>query len=80
MTRFAAPTSLTTSQTAHTAPLTTPVAVRASALALAMVVTFSVLAGLGGTADHQFDSAVMAQGRSCSPGVALWVKPATPRA
>jgi hypothetical protein len=50
--------------------LSTPVTTRLSAFALAAVITGGVLMGLGGTADQQFDQAVLAQSRVCTPHLA----------
>lgn len=52
------------------AVLRTSISTRLSALGLAAIITGGVLMGLGGTADQQFDQAVLAQSRVCTPQMA----------
>ncbi len=52
------------------AVLRAPITARLGAFGLAAVITGSVLMGLGGTADQQFDQAVLAQSRVCTPHLA----------
>jgi hypothetical protein len=52
------------------AVLRAPITTRLGAFGLAAVITGSVLMGLGGTADQQFDQALLAQSRVCTPQLA----------
>jgi len=71
---------MTAFTTTQVTPFTTSsAAARSSFFALAAVVTLSLLASVGGLADHQYDSALVAQANSVPTQVVVVTAQRLPR-